>query len=72
MSDGVLAFERRSGIALVTRYAILLVVSGLLAIHVALYLRCFDVVKHVGIEVMSCIMSRTRFTTSPPPVSHAH
>ncbi len=47
--DGVLEFDLRSGISLVTLYAIVALVSSLLADEVAMYLRFLDVLKHLGI-----------------------
>ena len=45
--DGGLKIERRSGIEVVTLYAILMLARGLLADDVAGYLRFLDALKHV-------------------------
>jgi hypothetical protein len=70
--DGALEFERRSRTGLVTRYAILVLVSDRLTDDIALYQRLYAACEASGYTTASCMMLRTRFTISPPPASPAH
>ena len=72
MLDGALEFEPRSRTGLVTRYAILMMVSDRLTDDVTLYQRFSAACEASGYTTANCMMSRTRFTISPPPVSRAH